>query len=135
VYFFEEGLNMIELMNLRSHPIHQDNAVRIDRKSKWGNPYKMETESDRLKVIKKYVYYILTNDKLLDSLPELEEKWLYCWCYPKPCHGSVLKYLCEHPEVIGMYRGKTISMDDIVRMIFEENGWKCESKTQQLTLF
>lgn len=125
---------MIEIMNQRSHPIHQDNAVRIDRKSKWGNPYKMQTESDRLTVIKKYTYYILDSN-LLDSIHELEDKWLYCWCYPKPCHGNVLKYLCEHPEVIGMYRGKTISRDDIVRKIFEANGWKCEYKVQQLTLF
>lgn len=125
---------MIEIMNIRGTPFHIDNGIRIDRKSKWGNPYKMQTESDRLTVIKKYTYYILDSN-LLDSIHELEDKWLYCWCYPKPCHGNVLKYLCEHPEVIGMYRGKTISRDDIVRKIFEANGWKCESKAQQLTLF
>lgn len=121
-------------MNIRGTPFHIDNGIRIDRKSKWGNPYKMQTESDRLTVIKKYTYYILDSN-LLDSIHELEDKWLYCWCYPKPCHGNVLKYLCEHPEVIGMYRGKTISRDDIVRKIFEANGWKCEYKVQQLTLF
>jgi hypothetical protein len=125
---------MIEIMNIRGTPFHIDNGIRIDRKSKWGNPYKMQTESDRLTVIKKYTYYILDSN-LLDSIHELEDKWLYCWCYPKPCHGNVLKYLCEHPEVIGMYRGKTISRDDIVRRIFEANGWKCEYKVQQLTLF
>ena len=121
-------------MNIRGTPFHIDNGIRIDRKSKWGNPYKMQTESDRLTVIKKYTYYILDSN-LLDSIHELEDKWLYCWCYPKPCHGNVLKYLCEHPEVIGMYRGKTISRDDVVRRIFEANGWKCEAEGQQLTLF
>jgi hypothetical protein len=124
----------IELLNLHDTSFHIDNGVRIDRKSKWGNPYKMQSESDRLKVIKKYTYYILES-KLLDDIQELEDKWLYCWCYDKPCHGNVLKYLCEHPEVIGMYRGGALSKDDIVRLIWAENGWKIEGNGQQLTLF
>jgi hypothetical protein len=131
-------MSEIEILNMRNTPCVPDlcvRIVRIDRKTKWGNPYKMETESDRLKVIKKYVYYILTNDKLLDSLPELEEKWLACWCSPKPCHGNVLKYLAEHPELIGMYRGKAISRDDVIQRIWQANGWKCEAVGQQMTLF
>jgi hypothetical protein len=130
-------MSEIEILNMHNIPCVPDlcvRIVRIDRKTKWGNPYKMETESDRLKVIKKYVYYILTNDKLLDSLPELEEKWLACWCYPKPCHGDVLKYLTEHPELVGMYRGGAISRDEIVKRIWQANEWS-EAVGQQMTLF
>jgi len=124
----------IQILNMCNTPVVPDLCVRIDRKSKWGNPYRMNAESERLDTIKKYTYYIL-DSKLLDDLHELEGKWLSCWCYPKPCHGNVLKYFCEHPEVIGMYRGKSISRDDIVRRIWQANGWKGEPVGQQMTLF
>jgi len=32
---------------------------------------------------------------LIDSLPELKDKVLGCWCAPEPCHGDVLKELTE----------------------------------------
>ena len=124
----------IEILNMHNTPMVRDLCVRIDRKTKWGNPYKMSLESERLEVIKKYTYYIL-DSKLLDDINELEEKWLSCWCYPRPCHGNVLKYLFEHPELIGMYRGKAISKDDIVQRIWQANGWKCKDVGQQMTLF
>ena len=124
----------IEILNMHNTPIAPDICVRIDRKTKWGNPYKMISESERLEVIKKYTYYIL-DSKLLDDINELEDKWLSCWCYPRPCHGNVLKYLCEHPELIGTYRGKAISKDDIVQRIWQANGWGCKDLGQQMTLF
>lgn len=124
----------IELLNMRNTPVTPGRCVRIDRKTKWGNPYKMNSESERMGVIKKYTYYIL-DSKLLDDIHELDGKWLSCWCYPKPCHGNVLKYLFEHPEVVGMYRGGAITRDEIVGKIWQVNGWKCESVGQQMTLF
>lgn len=124
----------IEILNMRDTPIVPDLCVRIDRKTKWGNPYKMNSESERLGVIKKYIYYIL-DSVLLDEINELEDEWLLCWCFPKPCHGNVLKYLCEHPELIGMYRGKAISKDEIVKLIWQANGWKYKDVGQQMTLF
>jgi hypothetical protein len=124
----------IEIMNLKNSFLNHDYGIRIDRKTKWGNPYKMESEADRLKVIKKYTYYILESD-LLNSIHELEDKWLYCWCYPKPCHGEVLKYLCEHPEVIEMLRGGILTKDDIIKKIWDANGWKQEITGHQMTLF
>jgi len=124
----------IEILNMHNTPMVHDLCVRIDRKTKWRNPYKINSESERLEVIKKYTYYIL-DSKLLDDINELEDKWLSCWCYPRPCHGNVLKYLCEHPELIGMYRGKAISKDVIVQRIWQANGWKCKDVGQQMTLF
>lgn len=124
----------IEILNMRDTPIVPDLCVRIDRKTKWGNPYKMNSESERLGVIKKYTYYIL-DSKLLNDLHELDGKMLSCWCYPAPCHGNVLKYLFEHPGLIGMYRGKAISKDEIVKRIWQANGWKYKEIGQQMTLF
>ena len=127
-------MSEIEILNMRNTPLVADLCFRIDRKTKWGNPYRMRSERERMDVIKKYTYYLL-DSKLLEDLHELREgKRLACWCYPKPCHGDVLKYLAEHPELIGMYRGKAISRDEIVRRIWQANGWS-EAVGQQMTLF
>ena len=127
-------MSEIEILNMRNTPLVADLCFRIDRKTKWGNPYRMRSERERMDVIKKYTYYLLDSE-LVNDLHELEGKWLACWCYPKPCHGNVLKYLAEHPELIGMYRGGAISRDEIVRRIWQANGWKCEEVGQQMTLF
>lgn len=130
-------MSEIEILNMRNTPCVPSQIVRIDRKSKWGNPFKMRSESERMHVIRRYAYYIL-DSKLLDDLHELKGKWLACWCHPKPCHGDVLKYLAEHPELVGMYRGGAISRDDVIQRIWQVNGWKCEEGEevgQQMTLF
>lgn len=127
-------MSEIEILNMRNTPCVPSQIVRIDRKSKWGNPYRMRSERERMDVIKKYTYYLLDSE-LVNDLHELEGKWLACWCYPNPCHGNVLKYLAEHPELIGMYRGGAISRDDVIQRIWQANGWKCEAVGQQMTLF
>jgi hypothetical protein len=127
-------MSEIEILNMRNTPCVPDLCIRIDRKTKWGNPYKMRSERERMDVIKKYTYYLLDSE-LVNDLHEIKGKWLACWCHPKPCHGDVLKYLAEHPELIGMYRGGAISRDEIVRRIWQANGWKCETVGQQMTLF
>jgi len=127
-------MSEIEILNMRNTPCVPSQIIRIDRKSKWGNPYRIRSERERMDVIKKYTYYLIDSE-LVNDLHELEGKWLACWCYPKPCHGNVLKYLAEHPELIGMYRGGAISRDEIVRRIWQANGWKCEEVGQQMTLF
>ena len=126
-------MSEIEILNMRNTPCVPSQIVRIDRKSKWGNPYRMRSERERMDVIKKYTYYLLDSG-LVNDLHELEGKWLACWCYPKPCHGNVLKYIAEHPELIGMYRGKAISRDDVIQRIWQANGWKGEQVGQQMKL-
>lgn len=65
--------------------------VYIGRPSKWGNPFPLEDESERLEVIEKYRAWILKQPKLMAvMLEELEGKVLGCWCSPRPCHGQVL---------------------------------------------
>jgi hypothetical protein len=127
-------MSEIEILNMRNTPLVADLCFRIDRKTKWGNPYKMRSERERMDVIKKYTYYLLDSE-LVNELYEIKGKWLACWCYPKPCHGNVLKYLAEHPELIGMYRGGAISRDDVIQRIWQANGWKGEQVGQQMKLF
>eukprot|EP01117_Protostelium_nocturnum_P016715 TRINITY_DN6680_c4_g1_i1.p1 TRINITY_DN6680_c4_g1~~TRINITY_DN6680_c4_g1_i1.p1 ORF type:complete len:138 (-),score=36.24 TRINITY_DN6680_c4_g1_i1:260-673(-) len=58
---------------------------------KYGNPFRMESESDRAKVIKDYELWLMSQPKLIqDAKQELKGKTLACWCSPRPCHGDVL---------------------------------------------
>lgn len=69
--------------------------VRIDRRSKWGNPFIIGRDGDRAAVIEKYRAWILTRPDLLDALPQLRGKTLFCWCAPEACHGGVLAVLAD----------------------------------------
>jgi hypothetical protein len=71
--------------------------VRIDRRSKWGNPFRIGHDGDRAEVIAKFEAYLATRPDLIAALPELKGKRLGCWCAPRPCHGDVLARLAnEH---------------------------------------
>jgi len=68
--------------------------------SKWRNRFRLAKDApmeERLEVIEKYRYWILEAEQryLLDSLPELKDKRLGCWCFRLPCHGDVLMDLVE----------------------------------------
>ena len=71
--------------------------VYIGRPSKWGNPFRIGKDGGREEVIAKYEAYVMSNQKLMDQLPELKDKILGCWCKPKACHGDVLVRLIEGP--------------------------------------
>lgn len=69
--------------------------VYIGRPSKWGNPYRIGPDGDRLTVIRKYEQYLRENPDLLAALHELRGKVLGCWCKPLACHGDVLSRLAD----------------------------------------
>jgi len=76
--------------------------VRIDRGSKWGNPYAHRygtlakwVVSSREEAISRYEDYVRSRPDLIAALPELDEKILGCHCVPLPCHGEVLARLVE----------------------------------------
>ncbi len=66
--------------------------VRIDRRTRWGNPFAIGKNKDgtREEVIQKYRTWITDQADLLGDLDELRGKTLACWCKPEPCHGDVL---------------------------------------------
>lgn len=83
---------------------NEEYDVYIGRGSKWGNPYthikNKETKaefivSSRKEAIEKYKEYIINNEELLNSLEELKDKRLGCFCKPKSCHGDVLVDLID----------------------------------------
>jgi len=76
--------------------------VYIGRGSKWGNPFSHKEGTlaehvvgSREEAIAKYEEYLLSNQELVDALPELKGKVLGCWCKPKACHGDVLLKLAN----------------------------------------
>jgi hypothetical protein len=81
------------LANIRTYEeLWAPNLVYIDRRSKWGNPFRIGKDGNRAEVIEKYRAWITkgSGSYLLKSLHELRGKVLMCWCWPLPCHGNVL---------------------------------------------
>jgi hypothetical protein len=64
--------------------------VRIDRWTKWGNPFRINVDGTREEVISAYEKWIKAQPHLLAALSELKGKRLGCWCKPQACHGDVL---------------------------------------------
>lgn len=73
-------------------------AVRVDRATRWGNPFVIGKDGDRAAVVELYRRYLWeqmnhpqTGASFRESmLTELEGRDLRCWCAPEPCHGDVL---------------------------------------------
>ncbi len=94
---------MASVANMRHHPAlraaldHADehgDAVRIDRRTRWGNPFRMGKDGDRAQVIERYRVWlwqrIESGEIALEDLARLNSKVLFCHCHPLPCHGTVL---------------------------------------------
>lgn len=76
-----------------------DLAVYIARPSKWGNPFKVGRDGNRLQVIEKYAAYLRKRPDLLRDLHEIQGKVLVCWCRPLACHGDVLARAADEQAV------------------------------------
>ena len=71
-----------------------NNTVLIDRRTEWGNPYRLGRDGDRDTVIALYradLWKRIRDGRIdLAELAALDGMWLACWCDPLPCHGHVL---------------------------------------------
>jgi hypothetical protein len=77
------------------HCKRERHHVYIGRPSKWGNPFVVGKHGSREQVIERYERWLLSNDALMATLPELRGKVLGCWCAPRSCHGDVLARLAN----------------------------------------
>lgn len=74
--------------------------VLIDRTTKWGNPFPVE-KYGREGCLLRYRNWIRHQKYLMDSLYELRDKVIACWCKDKDpakskdCHGDILVELVE----------------------------------------
>lgn len=73
--------------------------VKIDRTTRWGNPYKISNTLSRAQAISLYKQYIvgeiLAGHITKEDFLVLKGKRLGCWCAPLPCHGDILKEIVD----------------------------------------
>ena len=113
------------LLGVAARPIiivnkhHGKSGEYIGRGSPLGNPFVIGKDGSREQVIAKYRVWLneqimRKNPVVLDELNRLGNKAidekglaLQCFCYPKPCHGEVIKeklvkamynYFVENPK-------------------------------------
>ena len=71
-----------------------NNTVLIDRRTKWGSPFRIDPACSREQAVARYRAdlwrRIRAGEIALEELAELDGCWLACWCDPLPCHGHVL---------------------------------------------
>ena len=66
-------------------------AVRIDRSSKYGNPFVLDQDGSRDEVCDSFqLHYLRHKPSILRDIPKLAGKVLICHCYPERCHGNCL---------------------------------------------
>ena len=87
---------MSRIVNLKHEPgAVADGAVRIDRRTPWGNPFVIGQDGDRGQVIARYRAdlwrRIRTGEIDLEALAALHGRDLACHCAPASCHGEVLQ--------------------------------------------
>jgi len=75
-------------------------AVRIDRSSKYGNPFILDQDGDRDEVCDAFkLHYLPFKKSIQKDADKLIGKVLICHCYPQRCHGESLIQLCnQHKE-------------------------------------
>jgi hypothetical protein len=91
VFFQNKEFKMCKSLNAKHHGKKAAaNEVYVGRPSKWGNPFVLGKDGNRVEVIEKYRKWIVTQPRLMNSLHELRGKDLICWCSPAACHADVL---------------------------------------------
>jgi hypothetical protein len=66
-------------------------AVRIDRGTKYGNPFLLDSDGDREQVCDCYErHYLPHKPSITSDIGKLKGKVLVCHCYPLRCHGDTL---------------------------------------------
>jgi hypothetical protein len=68
-------------------------AVRIDRSTRYGNPFVLNEDGDRDEVCEAYErHYLVRKPSITERIDagELTGKVLVCHCYPQRCHGDCL---------------------------------------------
>lgn len=83
-----------KLINYRTYTLNEEYIIPIDRRSLFGNPFRVGKDGTRKEVIEKYRKYFysrLENEwGFKEWVATLKGGTLGCWCTPLPCHGDVI---------------------------------------------
>lgn len=73
---------------------YEDYDIRVDRATRWGNPFRLGRDGDRARVVQLYREWLWEEVQAgrvgLHALAALHGKDLGCWCAPRQCHADVL---------------------------------------------
>lgn len=84
------------VVNLKTTTASRHAAVKVDRGSHWGNPFIMESESERDLVCDLFIQYASWRLTIQpDWLDYLKGKNLACWCASLRCHADTLLRLAN----------------------------------------
>ena len=86
---------MPKVWNIKKDKDIPKDAVFVDRRTKWGNPFVLKSEAERDFVCDEYEKYLYENTALYDQLEELTGLDLICNCAPKRCHADLLLRLAN----------------------------------------
>lgn len=76
------------------------NSRAVDRRTKFGNPCKIDAKNDRFDVITAYFSVLWANPRKIKDASELSGfDAILCHCHPKPCHGDVLAAFVDAGEL------------------------------------
>ena len=79
-----------KVWNLRD-PACPTTVVRIDRRTFYGNPFRIGFDGNRETVIRKYREWVVGQPTILAAIRQnLCGKDLGCHCAPEACHGDVI---------------------------------------------
>lgn len=82
---------MPQVLKMRRGQVVKPGQVRIDRATKWGNPFVIGRDGTRDQVCDKYEAWFETQPHLIAALPEIAAAdAVLCWCAPLRCHGDFL---------------------------------------------
>lgn len=72
-------------------------SVRIDRGTKYGNPFLIDSDGNRDYVCDCYEkHYLPHKPSITNDISKLKGKVLVCHCYPDRCHGDSLCGMANH---------------------------------------
>jgi hypothetical protein len=85
-------MTVVNMKGLSEDAIRQ--LIRVDRKTRWGNPFVMRNEAQREAVVSRYRVWLWDQIKSgkvrKQELAFLHGKQLGCWCAPRACHADIL---------------------------------------------
>lgn len=96
---------MTELINLQKDDYDKFDVIRIDRKTQFGNPFKLKqhggnyTRSESVKEYREWFSKKIEQEpEFRSAVDNLKGETLACHCVPEACHGHViLSYLEGEP--------------------------------------